>query len=47
MEGKNNKKLKKSKKKIQTLFKTTDMLGLIIITCIISLFAGAFLEHVF
>lgn len=42
MEGKNNKKLKKSKKKIQTLFKTTDMLGLIIITCIISLFAGAF-----
>lgn len=42
MEGKNNKKLKKSKKKTQTLFKTTDMLGLIIITCIISLFAGAF-----
>ena len=42
MEGKNNKKIKKSKKKTQTLFKTTDMLGLIIITCIISLFAGAF-----
>lgn len=42
MEGKNNKKIKKSKKKMQTLFKTTDMLGLVIVTCIISLFAGAF-----
>ena len=32
----------KHKKKNQTLFKTTDMLGLVIITCIISLFVGAF-----
>lgn len=40
--NKKNLKTRKNKTKNPTLFKVTDMLGLVIITCIISLFAGAF-----